>query len=115
MHQRQWRANLPDEAAVARVSLRTYCTLCAMNTLSSRRPQFFTIRTRNLPTARRFYVDPIGLDVVSEKPGAYVQVSISGVPADVTSDDSASTEPDRVERAIETLHTCGTTVATAPR
>ena len=53
MHQRQWLADLPDEAAVARVSLATYCNrLCAMNTLSRRLPQFFTIRTRNLPAAR---------------------------------------------------------------
>jgi catechol 2,3-dioxygenase-like lactoylglutathione lyase family enzyme len=91
-----------------------------MNPLSLRRLQFFTIRTRNLPAARRFYVDLLGLDVVSEKPGEYVQVSIAGVPlcVDVTSDDSPQQpnqigiEVDSLERTMEALRTRGITVAT---
>ena len=91
-----------------------------MNALPIRRLQFFTIRTRNLAAARRFYVDLLGLDVVSEEPGEYVQVSIAGVPVcvDATADDTArqpnqiGIEVDNLERTIEALRTCGLTVAT---
>jgi hypothetical protein len=45
----------------------------------------------------------------------YVQVSISGVPADVTSDDSRQPNHIGVERAIETLRTCGITATASAR
>ena len=51
-----------------------------MNSLPIVRLQFFTIRTRNLPAARRFYVEQLGLDVIAEKEGEYVQVAVAGVP-----------------------------------
>lgn len=41
---------------------------------------FFTIRTHDLCAARHFYVDQLGFEVISEKPGEYVQVAIAGVP-----------------------------------
>jgi catechol 2,3-dioxygenase-like lactoylglutathione lyase family enzyme len=44
------------------------------------RLQFFTIRTHDLLAARRFYVDRLGFDIISEKAGEYVQVAIAGVP-----------------------------------
>ncbi len=51
-----------------------------MNAIPIVRLQFFTIRTRNLPAARRFYVEQLGFDIISEKSGEYVQVAIAGVP-----------------------------------
>ena len=51
-----------------------------MGELPIRRLQFFTIRTKDLPRARRFYVDLLGFPITSEKPDEYFQISIAGVP-----------------------------------
>jgi catechol 2,3-dioxygenase-like lactoylglutathione lyase family enzyme len=51
-----------------------------MNSLPIAGLQFFTIRTANLSAARRFYVELLGFNVLSEKQGEYVQVAIAGVP-----------------------------------
>lgn len=51
-----------------------------MNSLPIVRLQFFTIRTHDLAAARRFYVEQLGFDIISEKTGEYVQVAIAGVP-----------------------------------
>ena len=42
--------------------------------------QFFTIRTSDLQTAYRFYVELLGFPVIREEPGNFFQVSIAGVP-----------------------------------
>jgi catechol 2,3-dioxygenase-like lactoylglutathione lyase family enzyme len=91
-----------------------------MNSLPIRRLQFFTIRTRNLAAARRFYVESLGFEVVSEKPGEYVQVVIAGVPVcvDATAEDSPQqpnqigVEVDDLERTIELLRARGLSVST---
>ena len=57
-----------------------------MNSLPVARLQFFTIRTHDLPAARRFYVDRLGFDIISEKAGEYIQVEIAGVPVCVDSE-----------------------------
>jgi|ERR671923_40920 catechol 2,3-dioxygenase-like lactoylglutathione lyase family enzyme len=51
-----------------------------MSSLPIRRLQFFTIRTKSLETARRFYVDDLGFPIMNEKAGEYFQVAIAGVP-----------------------------------
>jgi catechol 2,3-dioxygenase-like lactoylglutathione lyase family enzyme len=51
-----------------------------MSSLPIRRVQFFTIRTKNLETARRFYVDDLGFPIMNEKTGEYFQVAIAGLP-----------------------------------
>ena len=51
-----------------------------MSGLPIRRLQFFTIRTKNLDAARRFYVDNLGFPILNEKAGEYFQVAIAGVP-----------------------------------
>jgi hypothetical protein len=48
-----------------------------MNSLSIVRLQFFTIRTHDLPAARRFQVERLGFVIISEK-AEYVQVAIAG-------------------------------------
>jgi catechol 2,3-dioxygenase-like lactoylglutathione lyase family enzyme len=42
--------------------------------------QFFTIRTRDLSRARRFYVEVLRFPVLEETPGQFFQVSLGGVP-----------------------------------
>jgi len=42
--------------------------------------QFFTIRTKDLQAAYRFYVELLGFPVIREEPGNFFQVSIAGVP-----------------------------------
>ena len=60
-----------------------------MSSLPIRRLQFFTIHTKNLETARQFYVDRLGFPIMSEQAGEYFQVA--GVPVCV--DLSKNNEP----------------------
>src|SRR5437016_9325084 len=62
-----------------------------MSSLPIRRLQFFTIHTKNLETARQFYVDRLGFPIMSEQAGEYFQVAIAGVPVCV--DLSKNNEP----------------------
>ncbi|PYY07633.1 MAG: hypothetical protein DMG69_17660 [Acidobacteria bacterium] len=62
-----------------------------MSSLPIRRLQFFTIHTKNLETARQFYVDRLGFPIMSEQAGEYFQVAIAGVPGCV--DLSKNNEP----------------------
>jgi catechol 2,3-dioxygenase-like lactoylglutathione lyase family enzyme len=91
-----------------------------MNSLPTVRLQFFTIRTHDLPAARRFYVDLLGFDVISEKADEFVQVAIAGVPACVDAETAGGPqqpnqigiEVDDLQQTIQTLRERGLSVAT---
>lgn len=51
-----------------------------MNSLPILRLQFFTIRTRDLKAARKFYVEQLGFNVISEKEGEYIQSRLQVFP-----------------------------------
>jgi len=84
------------------------------------RLQFFTIRTHNLTAARHFYVDLLGFDVVSEKPGEYIQVAIAGVPVCVdVAPESTPQQPNQIgievadlQQTLQYLYERGLSVAT---
>lgn len=92
-----------------------------MNSLPIVRLQFFTIRTRSLPAARRFYVEQLGFDVISEKEGEYVQVAIAGIPVCVDAEAAgAPQQPNQIgievsdlQHAIRYLQERGLSVATS--
>lgn len=74
---------MPDTSAASLVNA-TRCT--EVTSLPILRFQFFTIHTHDLPAARRFYVERLGFEIISEKAGEYVQVAIAGVPVCVDAD-----------------------------
>lgn len=91
-----------------------------MTSLPIVRLQFFTIRTHDLPAARRFYVEQLGFDVISEKAGEYVQVAIAGVPVCVDAEAaSGPQQPNQIgievsdlQEAIRFLQAHGLSVVT---
>ena len=77
-----------------------------MSSLPIRRLQFFTIRTKNLETARRFYVDDLGFPIMNEKAGEYFQVAIAGVPLCVDlSTGNAPTQANQIGIEVTDLDT----------
>jgi catechol 2,3-dioxygenase-like lactoylglutathione lyase family enzyme len=91
-----------------------------MNSLPILRLQFFTIRTRDLSAARKFYVEQLGFDILSEKEDEFVQVAIAGVPVCVDAESPGSPQqPNQIgievsdlPQAIRYLQERGLTVTT---
>jgi catechol 2,3-dioxygenase-like lactoylglutathione lyase family enzyme len=82
-----------------------------MSGLPIRRLQFFTIRTKNLETARQFYVDRLGFPVMSEQAGEYFQVAIAGVPVCVdVSKDNQPAQPNQIGIEVTDLATTTATL-----
>src|SRR5437870_8736898 len=68
--------------------------------------QFFTIRTSDLQTAYRFYVELLGFPVIREEPGNFFQVSIAGVPVCVDlHPDQRGWQPNQIGVGVSDLAT----------
>jgi catechol 2,3-dioxygenase-like lactoylglutathione lyase family enzyme len=74
-----------------------------MNEIVALRLQFFTIHTRNLDTARQFYVEVLGFPIVEERRGEFFQVSIAGVPVCVDLDTSFTGAPNQIGITVSNL------------
>ena len=106
-----------DPSAASLVNANRYTQVISLPIV---RLQFFSIRTHDLAAARRFYVEQLGFDIISEKAGEYVQVAIAGVPVCVDAEAaSGPQQPNQIgievsdlQQAIRYLQERGLSVAT---